>query len=51
MFGYDRVTLEYEKVASNKPKEIIEHLKNIGADWVNGNAPDDDVTFVVLKMK
>jgi serine phosphatase RsbU (regulator of sigma subunit) len=51
MFGYDRVTTEYEKVASNKANEIIEHLKNIGADWVNGNDPDDDVTFVVLKMK
>jgi len=51
MFGYDRVTTEYEKVASNKVNEIIEHLKNIGADWVSGNDPDDDVTFVVLKMK
>jgi serine phosphatase RsbU (regulator of sigma subunit) len=51
MFGYDRVTKEYEKVASNKANEIIEHLKNIGADWVNGNDPEDDVTFVVLKMK
>jgi len=51
MFGYDRVTAEYEKIASNKANEIIEHLKNIGADWVSGNDPDDDVTFVVLKMK
>ena len=51
MFGYDRVTTEYEKVASNNVNEIIEHLKNVGADWVNGNDPDDDVTFVVLKMR
>jgi len=51
MFGYDRVTTEYEKVASNNAKEIIEHLKNIGSEWLNGNDPDDDITFVVLKMK
>jgi serine phosphatase RsbU (regulator of sigma subunit) len=51
MFGYDRVTAEYEKIASNKAKKIIEHLINIGADWVNGNDPDDDITFVVIKFK
>jgi len=51
MFGYDRVTTEYEKVASNKAKEIIEHLKNVGTEWLNGNDPDDDITYVVLKMK
>ncbi len=51
MFGYDRVTTEYEKVASNNAKEIIEHLKNVGTEWLNGNDPGDDITFVVLKMK
>jgi serine phosphatase RsbU (regulator of sigma subunit) len=51
MFGYDRVTTEYEKVASKNVKEIIEHLKNVGTEWLNGNDPDDDITFVVIKMK
>jgi len=51
MFGYERVTEEYEKIASGEAKEIIKQLKNIGADWVNGNEPDDDITFVVIKMK
>ncbi|MGB5895571.1 MAG: PP2C family protein-serine/threonine phosphatase, partial [Ignavibacteriaceae bacterium] len=51
MFGYDRVTAEYEQVASNKAKEIIEHLKNVGTIWVEGKDPDDDVTFVVIKVK
>ncbi|TDJ54315.1 MAG: hypothetical protein E2O46_04665 [Ignavibacteria bacterium] len=51
MFGYDRVTTEYEKVASNSANEIIEHLKNVGTEWLNGNDPGDDITFVVLKMK
>ena len=51
MFGYERVMEIYKKVASNNPEEIIEKLKNIGADWVNNEAPDDDVTFVVIKVK
>ena len=51
MFGYDRVTTEYEKVASNNAKEIIEQLKNVGSEWLNGNDPDDDITFVVIKVK
>ena len=51
MFGYDRVTTEYEKVAEQTPKEIIEHMKNAGSAWVGNAEPDDDVTFVVLKMK
>ena len=51
MFGYDKVTTEYEKVASNNAKEIIEHLKNVGTEWLNDNDPDDDITFVVIKMK
>jgi serine phosphatase RsbU (regulator of sigma subunit) len=51
MFGYERVITEYEKVADKNPKEIINHLKDVGSEWVNGNKPDDDVTFVVIKVK
>ena len=51
MFGYERVMETYKKVASKNPEEIIENLKNISADWVNNQAPDDDITFVVIKIK
>ena len=51
MYGYKRVRNEFENVAEKSPEEIIEHLKNSGSDWVNGREPDDDVTFVVIKMK
>jgi len=37
--------------AANSPAEIIEHLKKAGEAWANGRAQEDDVTFVVVKIK
>ena len=51
MFGYERVMEIYNKVASKNPEEIIEELKNEGSRWSNNDAPDDDLTFVVIKVK
>lgn len=51
MYGYKRVRNGFEDVAEQTPEEIIDYLKNAGASWVNNDAPDDDVTFVVIKVK
>jgi serine phosphatase RsbU (regulator of sigma subunit) len=51
MFGYDRIITEFQLVGEKEPEEIVEHLKNSASQWVNGKEPDDDVTFVVIKMK
>ena len=51
MFGYENVTRAFSKVADKSPAEIIENLNKVGADWVGNSEPDDDVTFVVLKVK
>jgi serine phosphatase RsbU (regulator of sigma subunit)/ligand-binding sensor domain-containing protein len=51
MFGYDRVMEIYKKAADKNPEGIIEELKNAGSEWVNNEAPDDDLTFVVIKVK
>ncbi len=51
MFGYKRVRNVFEDVAEKSPEEIIEHLKNQGSKWVNDKEPEDDVTFVVIKVK
>ncbi len=51
MLGYDRMKETFSEVADRTSEKIIEHLKDTAKDWANGNAPDDDVTFVVLKMK
>ena len=51
MYGYDRVMEIYKKAADKNPEEIIEELKNAGSEWVNNEAPDDDITLVVIKVK
>jgi hypothetical protein len=42
---------EFEEVVEKHPEEIITYLNDEGSRWVYGNEPDDDVTFVVIKVK
>lgn len=51
MFGYKRARNSFEEVAEREPEEIIAYLKEEGSRWVNDKDPDDDVTFVVIKIK
>lgn len=51
MFGYERVMEIYKNSASKNPEELIQELKTAGSNWTNSEAPDDDVTFVVIKVK
>jgi len=51
MFSYERVVQEFSKSAHKSPEEIIEDLKTAGSNWIDNGEPDDDITFVVLKMK
>jgi len=51
MYGYKKIRNGFEDVAEKSPEEIVSYLKNEGADWVNNEDPDDDVTFVVIKVK
>ena len=51
MFSYDRVKTTCSEVADRSSEKIIEHLKNTASEWIDGKDPDDDVTFVVLKMR
>ncbi len=50
-YGYARVKEEFKSVAKKDPDEIVDHLKNSASQWINGVEPDDDVTFVVIKVK
>jgi hypothetical protein len=49
-YGYTRVKEEFRSVAQKSPNEIVEHLKDSAAQWIQGTEPDDDVTFVVIKI-
>ncbi len=51
MYGYDRTKTEFHSVGEQEPEKIVEHLKNSASQWANGREPDDDVTFVVIKVK
>ncbi|MCB0742829.1 MAG: serine/threonine-protein phosphatase, partial [Ignavibacteriae bacterium] len=51
MYGYDRTKIEFHLVGEKEPEEIVEHMKNSASQWVDGKDPDDDVTFVVIKVK
>ena len=51
MLGYDRAVSIFAEVAHQSPEEIIEHFKASASTWMNGRAQDDDVTFVVMKVK
>jgi serine phosphatase RsbU (regulator of sigma subunit) len=51
MFGYRRARNSFEEVAEKDPENIIAYLKNEGNRWSDNKEPDDDVTFVVIKVK
>ncbi|MFN7928194.1 MAG: PP2C family protein-serine/threonine phosphatase [Blastocatellia bacterium] len=51
MFDYERTKEAICQIAQAAPEAIIEHLVNVGDAWANGRPQDDDVTFVVCKMR
>lgn len=51
LFGYERIRDIFAEIGANSPDEIVNCLKTESAGWLSHNAPDDDITFVVLKMK
>ena len=51
MFGYERVKQEIQRVAQNDSQTIIEELNKVIDDWADDKNPDDDITFVVIKIK
>jgi serine phosphatase RsbU (regulator of sigma subunit) len=51
MLGEEQVIMLFEETSASSPKEIIKYLKNAGEAWANGRDQEDDVTFVVIKIK
>jgi len=50
-FGYERVIKTFKETGEGSAEAIIEHLRNTVKEWSGINVPDDDVTFVVIKIK
>jgi serine phosphatase RsbU (regulator of sigma subunit) len=50
-FGYERVVKTFKETGEKSAEAIIEHLRNTVKEWSGVNVPDDDVTFVVIKIK
>ena len=46
-----RVKEIIQEVGHKSPQEIIDHLSKTGETWASGKTQDDDVTFVILKVK
>ena len=51
MYGYDRLKKVIIKNSDRSSEEIISYLKEEILRWANNKNPDDDVTFVVVKVK
>lgn len=50
-YGYDKVKAEFASIAEKSLDEIVEHLKSSASEWISGIEPDDDITFVVIKIR
>ncbi len=51
MLGYKRAKQIFEEISTETPEDIISKLKDVSSNWVEDQDPDDDVTFVVIKVK
>ena len=51
MLDYPRAYEAIIEVADENPQAIVQHLVQKGNAWANGRPQDDDVTFVVIKVK
>ena len=51
LYGYKRAKKSFEKIAEKEPEEIVSYLNEEGKRWTNNKDLEDDVTFVVIKVK
>jgi ligand-binding sensor domain-containing protein/serine phosphatase RsbU (regulator of sigma subunit) len=51
MFGYSRVKEKFQDVVNNTPDDIIKDLVKSGEEWMGENIQQDDISFVVIKVK
>jgi sigma-B regulation protein RsbU (phosphoserine phosphatase) len=51
MFDYGRLKTVFHDNINNTPDSIIEKLVEAGDSWMGGRNQDDDITFVIIRVK
>jgi serine phosphatase RsbU (regulator of sigma subunit) len=51
IFDYGQVAEIFRETAEKSPKEIINHLEKSAKSWQKSQPQNDDITFIVLKVK
>jgi len=51
MIGYSEVEQIFAGIAHNDPDSIIERLYGVSESWLDGNPPNDDMTFFIFKRR
>ncbi len=51
MFDYPRIKETFKQVGETSPQNIINHFVKMSNDWSDDGCLNDDITFVVLKVK
>ena len=51
MFGYPRVKDRFKDFVNDTPENIIQNLVKSGEEWMGTATQQDDISFVVIKVK
>lgn len=51
LLDYPKVKEIFQEIGDESPDHIIKHLDEAGEKWRGKRPPDDDITFVVIKVK
>ncbi len=50
-YGYKQLRNRFEEFAKEDPEKVIALLNEDGNSWLNGKEANDDITFVIIKIK
>jgi serine phosphatase RsbU (regulator of sigma subunit) len=51
IFDYTQVSHVFSEVAEKSPQQIINHLEQTAKSWQKSQPQNDDITFIVLKVR
>jgi serine phosphatase RsbU (regulator of sigma subunit) len=51
MFGFEKVKEVFTEFALKSPEEILNRLFSAAKGWRNSSPQDDDLTFIIIKVK